>query len=445
MSRLAQLTLHNASANASLHRRKAEVVETFVFNTALDLEVSPVSNQMSSGRCWLFATMNCVRLEMIKTLGVQDFELSKAYLHFFDKLEKANYFLEQILDLYDDAIDSRIVGYLKGDPVGDGGQFSMVANLLIKYGVVPMDVYPESFNTSRTSGINELITRKLREHALILRSLKRETVAKLSNTLAPAQAEAAADKICRQRKDAMMEEIYRVLVIMDGNPPKPDEPFTYEYRDTKNQFKSITMTPIEFLAKFAPAFKPLEQVSLVNDPRREYDVAMTVSRLGNVHGESPVFYVNADVSAMKKATIAQLKAGHPVWFGCDVGQASDTSRGILDVDLFDYEAAFGFKFGMSKADRIDTGESSATHAMVIVAVHLNEAGRPVRWKILNSWGPDAGRKGYLVMSDEWFSEYVLETVIRKEYCEKKHWKLHVEGINEATHVLPPWDPFGALA
>lgn len=457
VSRLAQLTLHNASAKDSLHRRKAEVVDTHVFNTAIDHETNPITNQMSSGRCWLFATTNVIRNEMVTTLNIDGFQLSQSYLHFWDKLEKANYFLENTLELWDQPVDSRVFGFLKTEPVNDGGQFSMAANLLVKYGVVPQSVYPESFNTSATSTINAIVTRKLREDAVVLRALKSSTIAKLraaSSTLGEAALQAKADEVCRRRKDAMMEEIYRVMVIMDGEPPKPDEAFTFEYRDRKGAFRSVSATPTAFLAQYAPGFKPLEQVSLVHDPRRPADVLMTVSRLGNVWGSGPsgadesvqpVLYVNTTPGEMKRAAIATIKAGLPVWFGCDVGQCSDSRRGVMDTALFDYSAALGFDFGMDKAARIDTGESSMTHAMVLTAVHLDSAGNPVRWRVENSWGAAPGDKGYFVMTDKWFDEYVFQVVIRRPFVSKSSWKLFQEGINDKTHVLPPYDPFGALA
>lgn len=451
VARLASLTLHNTNPLQALHRRKAEVADIHIFNTTIDHESNPVANQMSSGRCWIFATCNVIRNEIIKTLSLDNFQLSQSYLHFFDKLEKANYFLENTLDLYDKEIDSRTYGYLKGDPINDGGQFSMVANLLLKYGVVPQAVYPETYNTSNTNKINEILTRKLREYAIILRDLKSETVSRLqSSGCSITTAENKADELCRRRKNFMMEEVYRVMVILDGAPPQPDEEFTWEYKDKKGQVKSLTMNPKDFLKKFAPHFNPVEQVSLVDDPRRKRNVLMTVDRLGNVWGGNndkvlPVQYVNTEIDVMKKAAIDTIKAGFPVWFGCDVGEFSDSNLGIMDVDLFDYKSAFGFGFNMTKAQRIDLGESSMTHAMVLTGVHLDKMGKPVRWRVENSWGSTPGDRGYFVASDRWFDEYVLQVVARKAYVPAELYKLHEEGINSKTTVLPAWDPFGSLA
>lgn len=449
VARLAGLTLHNADVNASVHRRKAEVADRHLFNTIIDHESSPRTNQASSGRCWLFATTNVIRNEMNKTLNIGDFQLSQSYLHFWDKLEKANYFLENVLELWDQPIDDRVLGFLKTEPVNDGGQANMAFNLLIKYGVVPQAIYPESYNTSRTGTINKLITRKLRQDAVELRELKRSTIEEqhahgIHNFQLACDN---ADVICRRRKDALVEEVYKMLVTVDGSPPQADEEFTFEYRDVKGAYRTIHSTPKEFLTKYAPQFNPHEQVSLVDDPRRGENVLMTIARLGNVWGGQPVQYVNTSISTMKSTAIATIKAGLPVFFGCDVGQFSDTSSGIMDTALFDYKSAFGFCVDkMNKAQRIDLGESSMTHAMVLTGVHLDGDDNPVRWRVENSWGDaDVGDRGFMVMTDEWFDEFVFQVVIRKRFVPSALWKLNEDGVNDKTVVLPPYDPLGALA
>lgn len=450
VARLAALTLHNADVNASVHRRKAEVADRHIFNTIIDHESYPRTNQQSSGRCWLFATTNVIRNEMDRTLNIGDFQLSQSYLHFWDKLEKANFFLESVLDLYDQPVDERIFATLKADPVGDGGQADMAFNLLNKYGVVPQAVYPESYNTNKTSAVNKLVTRALRQDAVELRELKRRIVDEQQARGGVFLQTAAhnADVICRRRKDAMVEEIYKILVTLDGAPPKADEEFTFEYRDVKGGFHTVRSTPIDFLRKYAPGFDPNGQVSLVDDPRRRRNVLMTIDRLGNVWGGKPVQYVNTSLATMKSTAIATIKAGLPVFFGCDVGQFSDTSSGIMDVRLFDYEAAFGFSVDkMDKAQRIQLGESAMTHAMVLTGVHLDDkSGKPVRWRVENSWGDaNVGDKGYMVMTDEWFDEFVFQVVIRRKFVPRELWDLFQRGVDDKTVVLPLYDPLGALA
>ncbi|CAO1614452.1 unnamed protein product [Sympodiomycopsis kandeliae] len=452
VARLAALTLHNTDPKGSLHRRKAEVADRHVFNTIIDHESLPRTNQQSSGRCWLFAMTNVIRNEMNKTLNIDDFQLSQSYLHFWDKLEKANYFLENVLELYDQPIDGRELGFLKTDPVSDGGQANMAFNLLLKYGVVPQAVYPESFNTSHTGTVNKLITRKLRQDAVELRDLKQKTIRDLSRQeqfshMSREDLAQHADTICRRRKDALVEEVYKILVTLDGAPPKADGEFTFEYRDDKGAFRSVTSTPADFLRKYAPGFDAEGQVSLVDDPRHRKNVLMTVDRLGNVHGGQPVLYVNTAIETMKATAIATIKAGLPVWFGCDVGSFSDTSSGIMDTDLFDYNSAFGFSLDkMSKSQRIELGESAMTHAMVLTGVHLSPQGKPIRWRVENSWGNEnVGDKGFMVMSDAWFDEYVFQVVIRKKFVPSELWQLNEKGVDGNTVVLPPYDPLGALA
>lgn len=442
VARLAGLTMHNADVNSSVHRRKAEVADRHIFNTLIDHESAQRTNQQQSGRCWLFATTNVIRNEMNKTLNIGgDFQLSQSYLHFWDKLEKANFYLENVLDLYDEPYSDRVVEFLAKDPVGDGGQATMAFNLLVKYGVVPQAIYPESYNTSRTSTVNKLITRKLRQDAVELRELKKSVVDE--HGVSPGRA----DEVCRRRKDAMIEEVYRILVTLDGAPPRADDEFTFEYRDVMGVFQTVRATPGEFLRKYAPSYNPTEQVSLVHDPRHVESVSMTVERLGNVFGGKPVLYVNTSLDAMKASAIATIKAGQPVFFGCDVGQFSDTSSGIMDVDLFDYSAAFGFSVDkMNKAQRIQTGESQLTHAMVLTGVHLSSEGKPIRWRVENSWGDvNVGDKGFMVMTDRWFDEFVFQVVIKKRFAPANLWKLNERGVDGETVVLPPYDPLGALA
>lgn len=365
VARLASLTLHAADIKASLHSRKSEVSGSKpVFNTVIDHENSTITNQASSGRCWLFATCNIIRNIMAKTLNVEEFELSQSYLFFADHCEKANYFLETALALYDVPIDEPGRGGQLKEAVNDGGQWDMAVNLLLKYGVVPKAVYPESWNSSSTGGIDKLTTTKLRQASVRLRKLKSETIARLTASgVSLESAEDHANTVARKAKNQYLEEIFKLLLVTNGAPPRPDENFTYEYRDRQGKYRCIESTPLDFLSKYAPSFNPRDYASLVHDPRHDADVLMTVDRLGNVIEGFPVRYVSVSMDDLKAATIRQIKAGHPAWYGCDVGQSSDTKAGvgILDSDLFDYKAAFGMDFAMTKAERIEMGESTMTH------------------------------------------------------------------------------------
>lgn len=445
VTQLASMTLHNGPIKDNLRNRKAETEDLHVFSHKIPSQGTPVTNQLSSGRCWLFATTNVIRLQVIKELNLKEFELSQSYLAFWDKLEKSNTFLENSIELADKALDDRVFGFLKTAPTNDGGQWDMVTNLIKKYGIVPKAIYPESYNSSNSNQINWLLTLKLREYALELRQLKKSTISALLRVgqTDPHANEAKALRIVRERKDAQMAEVYRIMIIALGVPPQPDEKFTFEYYDKDEKFHRLKATPLEFLDKYTGSFDPAGACSLVNDPRRSYDKLVTVDRLQNVWGGQPVLYVNTSTSQMKDSVIKSIKAGLPVFFGCDVGQFSN--GGIMDPDVYDFELPFGIKLGLTKAERIEMGESSMTHAMVITGVHLDEDNKPVRYRVENSWGPDRGDKGYMVMSDKWFDEFVYQVVIRKQHMPSHLWKLFTDGVNEETEVLPPYDPMGALA
>ncbi|EST06177.1 Peptidase C1B, bleomycin hydrolase [Kalmanozyma brasiliensis GHG001] len=446
-SRLAQMTLHNAAIAPSLHKRTTEISCAHIFSHAIPYEVKPVVNQKSSGRCWLFATCNVIRHGAAKVLELDEFELSQSYLSFWDKLEKSNYFLENMIELADEKLDQRVVGFLKTAPTNDGGQWDMVANLLEKYGVVPKSVFPESYNSSYSNQINWLVTVKLREYTLELRQIKQDVERKMTS-FSPAETAVAVRQAQRARKDEQMAEVYRLLVISLGTPPQPNDEFTYQYRNKHGKFVTIKSTPKRFLAEHTGSFDHKTRCSLIHDPRHPAGRLITVERLGNVWEGTPISYVNTTVDVMRQAVVGSIKAGHPVFFGCDVGQFSDKTSGIMDPALFGYEEAFNITLGLSKTERIELGESSMTHAMVITAVHIDEAtGKVERYRVENSWG-EAGvgnDKGFMVMSDKWFEEFNYQVVVSREFVPKALWGVFKRGVDEQTIRLPPYDPLGALA
>lgn len=305
-------------------------------------------------------------MSFIKKKNLKSFEFSQNYLFFWDKLEKANWYLEQIIDTIDEDIDSRLVAALTAGPVSDGGQWDMAANVVEKYGLVPQAVYPDSFNSKASARMNNLITTKLREAAFTLRDL--------SKTLPNGER---SSQLARYRKD-ILRQIHGILVLTLGVPPNPNEKFTWDYTDKDGKYNSITATPLEFYHDHV-GFKASEHFSLVNDPRNEYMKHLTVDRLGNVVGGIPIRYINVDMKVLKDAAIAMIKKGVPVFFGCDVGKFSDKQKGILDPDLYLYELAFNITLGMDKAQRLKIMESQMTHAMVLTGVHI-EDGKPVRWR-----------------------------------------------------------------
>ncbi|KAF2262738.1 bleomycin hydrolase [Lojkania enalia] len=433
-NRLALAALSSNNANAVLSSRATTIADIHNFNIKIPTEGSPVTNQASSGRCWLFASTNVFRIAIMKKYHLSSFQLSQAYLFYWDKIEKANYFLENILDTFSEDIDSRLVQALLASPVGDGGQWDMVANLVSKYGLVPQTLYPDSYNAMNSSVMDRLITTKLREDAIRLRSL--------------ASCSSTTPAILSFEKEKMLREIHLILTLMLGPPPAPDKPFTWDFYDSDGVFHSVKTRPIAF-AKELSDTRTLRALSgtnvnalfsLVNDPRNAYNRLLSVKRLGNVFEGRPVTYVNVDMATIKRACITMLQRGMPVFFGSDVGKFSDSNKGIMDTGLFEYELGFNIKLGMKKAERLMTGESQMTHAMVLTAVHVID-GQSVRWRVENSWSDSVGDKGYFVMSDEWMDEYVYQAVVDPSVVSSTIRKV----LEQKPKMLELWDPMGALA
>ncbi|KAG2150487.1 peptidase C1B, bleomycin hydrolase [Suillus clintonianus] len=436
---LARTILAHTNIKSTLTSRPAVVAIPHVFNHEVEFKSGPVTNQKSSGRCWLFATTNVIRHEVMKKLKLKEFQLSQSYLFFWDKLNKSNYYLELSIENADRPVDDRLVNFLADDLISDGGQWDMVVNLLETYGLVPQPIYPESYHSSASSPINNLLKMKLREHALTLRALSSSLKAD------PAVSPESAISALRAKKEELMQEIYTIMSATLGVPPKPDASFTWEYYTEDGKYAKWEGTPQQFYKAFTTKFSPAESFSLINDPRNEYGKLYTVDKLGNIWGGRPVLYVNTEIDDLKQAIVRSIKAGQPVFFGCDVGQFSDSGKGvgIMDTDYFEYEQAFNITLGLTKAQRLQTNESAMTHAMVISAVHVDEkTGRPVRFKVENSWGEESGVNGYNVMSDKWFDQFVFQVVIHKSLATKEHVKIFESGEKV---VLPAWDPMGALA
>ncbi|GAA5859071.1 hypothetical protein JCM8547_003991 [Rhodosporidiobolus lusitaniae] len=444
--RLASTVLSKANFTEQLVSRKAQRQVPQVFNVALSTEGNPVTNQKSSGRCWLFASTNYLRILMARKYDLDEFQLSQSYLFFVDSLSKANYFLEQMLDLAPDhELDDRLVQHLMSDPEGDGGQWSMIVNLFETFGLCPQQVFPESANSSATGKLDALLTAKLREYALELRSLYEQALHTLSalDGKSLEEKKALAVMSARKRKEEQMSEVYRILAIALGQPPKPDDDITWEYYSKSDKkYHKVVTTPLEFYRKYC-LVDVSTHLSLVNDPRHAYSTVLEVERLGNVWGGQKIKYINTDIDVLKQTAIKLLKSDVPVWFGCDVGKFSSSTLGIMDTELYDLDQGFGITLGMNKADRLRTGESMMTHAMLLHSVHIDEkTGKPTRWRVENSWGVDACDKGYMVMSDEWFTQFVYQIAADRKVIPKD--LLDVFDKQESIK-LPPWDPMGTLA
>tara|TARA_B100000214_G_scaffold325722_1_gene263394 strand:- start:327 stop:1670 length:1344 start_codon:yes stop_codon:yes gene_type:complete len=386
----------------------------------------PTTNQKSSGRCWGFAGLNLFRIYLGRKYNLRDFQFSQSYFMFWDKLEKSNYFLESIIKTADKDWNSRLLMHLLTAPIQDGGQWDMWVNLVVKYGVLPQCEMPESYSSSKSMRMNRMITRKLRENAIVLRNMKMKQ---------------ASDSDIFTEKKQMLEKIYKMLTIHLGNPPKN---FDWQTRDKKKKFLRIeNLNPNSFYNDHI-GLKLDEYVCLINCPMsdKHYNKVYTVNFLGNVIEGNPIKYLNVEISDMKKAAINSLKDDEPVWFGCDVSKHFHRDLGVMDIDLFDYDSFYDTKFGMDKASRLEYGDSQMTHAMLFTGVDLDSKNKPKKWRVENSWGNKGGDKGYHIMTDKWFDEYNYEIVVHKKYISQKMLDL----INMETPIqLDPWDPMGALA
>ena len=402
---------------------RSEVAMDRVFS--IDIDTGKVADQKRSGRCWMFAALNTMRHSMREKLHMKDdFELSQNYTFFWDKLEKSNYFLENVLQTAELPTSDRKVAWLMQTPQQDGGQWDMLVALIQKYGVVPQTVMPETFNSSSSTEINKQLNLKLRKDAVELRELV---------------AANKSDADIQKAKEKMLNEIYRMLAYTFGEPPAN---FDFEYRDTDNNYHRIeNITPQEFFKKYV-GWNLDDYVSIINAPTADkpFNHMYTVEMLGNVLGGRQVRHLNLDMQTFRKVAIEQLKHGESVWFGSDVGQESDRKKGIMDTNLYHQDELFDVDFSMSKAERLDYGESMMTHAMVLTGVDLVDD-QPTKWKVENSWGDKVGEKGFFVMSDDWMEEFCYQIVVNKKYLPKDLQEI----LKEEPTVLAPWDPMGALA
>lgn len=392
-----------------------------------EIDTLDITNQKKSGRCWIFAGMNVLRYHMNQTLGFKskNFELSQPYLMFYDKLEKANYFLESVIETAAEPKDSRMVMWQFQSLLNDGGQWDMLVNLMKKYGVVPKSAMPESYHSSNSASMNTILIKKLRKDGVILRNMA---------------AEGKAEADLRSAKDGMIEEIYGMLRTFLGTPPKT---FDFAYRDKDNDYhRDLNTTPKQFFETYVGTAFVDDFVSVINAPTddKPYGKTYTVKYLGNVVGGKPVVYLNLEAGQLADMARQQVQAGLPVWFGCDVGKLYDRDTGIMDTGLYDYDTVLNTDLAMSKADMLDYGQTVLTHAMTLTAVDVRE-GEITKWKVENSWGDEVGDKGFFVMSQDWFKFYTHQVVVQKKYLSPEQLK----ALEQPPIELKPWDPIGSLA
>jgi bleomycin hydrolase len=410
----------NGIAAVALSRKEVDR-QNFTFSNLI--ESSDATNQERSGRCWLFSGLSALSLEAMKVLNLRTFELSEIYQMFWDKLEKANYFLENVIETKEEPLNGRLVSSLLSDPIPDGGEWNMFVNLIEKYGVIPKTFMPETANSNDSDPMNALFASKLREYAKVLRDIN---------------AKGASATELREKKGELMEEFYRLLCINLGVPP---ETFYWEWRDKDGVFhRRGNITSVQFYNEYI-GIELDDFVSLINAPNKAFNKLYTVQYLGNMVGGQDTRYLNVDLTTMKKAAIDMIKGNHAVWFGCDVAKMLQTDLGAMDLSIYDYESVYGTKFQLDKAARLDYGDSEMTHAMVITGVDLDEHDKPRKWRVENSWGAAIGDQGFMYMMDEWFNEYLYEVVVRKEYLPPELLKI----LDTEPVVLSLWDPMCSLA
>ena len=383
-----------------------------------------VTNQARSGRCWMFAGLNLLRADARKSLNVRDFEFSQSYLMFWDKLERANFLLEAIIETADRPVDDRTVAWLLQRGIEDGGQWDMFVALVNKHGVVPKTVMPETESSSNSSRMNMTLNYQVRQGAKRIREQY--------------QAEASLDEL-RETKQAVLGTVYKMLSIHLGTPPAS---FDWQWKDKSGGFRRDgELTPLAFKERYASTDLN-DFVCLVHDPREAnpFGRTYTIEYLGNVVAGPPIRYLNVDIDLMKGVAAKLLEDGKPVWFGCDTSKQMHRELGIWDAELFDYQSVYGADFSLDKASRLDYHQTRMTHAMLFTGVDMVD-GKPRRWRVENSWDDKVGDKGFFLMNDSWFAEYMFEVAAPRSLLSPEL----QQALTQEPIVLPAWDPMGSLA
>ena len=377
-----------------------------------------ITDQKSSGRCWLFTGLNVLRAKMIDKHNLSQFEFSQNYLSFYDLLEKSNLFLQAVIDTRSLAFDDRKVDWLFAHPIGDGGQFTGVSNLVMKYGAVPKEAMPETYQSNNTRNMRTILSLKLREYGLALRAAK-------------------SDKAASALKVEQLTEIYRILVECLGVPPTE---FEWTHRNRKGEVISTERyTPKAFYDKYIGEELEKNYIMIMNDPTREYSKVYEIEYDRHVYDGENWLYINLPIERVKEMAIASIKDNTAMYFSCDVGKFLDRKKGTLDLANFDYESLFNTSFPMDKRERVMTHASGSSHAMTLIAVDLDKEGKPRKWMVENSWGAKSGYKGNLIMTDEWFNEYMFRLVVERKYVPQDI----LDMLNQKPILLPAWDPMFA--
>jgi bleomycin hydrolase len=418
--RLAQNAVTRVSLDDAAISR--QVVNSSDHSMSTLLDDWKVTNQQRSGRCWMFAGMNLLRVGAMRAMGLKEFEFSQNFVMFWDKIERANYFLEAIIETAGRDIDDRTVAHLLESVADDGGQWNMFVAIIDKHGLVPKASMPETHSSSDTGKMNSVLRNLLRQGAKSVRA-----------------AAARGTDAARAEKAEILRVVHRVLSIHLGTPP---DHVDWQWTDKDREFhRDGVLTPQEFAAKYVTL--PVDDyVCLVHDPRPSSPPGrtFTVEYLGNVLGAPPVTYLNVSMQLIKDIAARALQSGEPVWFGCDVGRMMSSEYGLWDAGLYDLPALYDTAFTLDKADRLVYHDTKMTHAMLFTGVDVLD-GVTRKWRVENSWGADRGKDGFYTMNDSWFDQFVFEIAARRDALPEEL----REAANAEPIVLPAWDPMGSLA
>ena len=414
----ADKAIYNAMAETSIAvlAKNHENLANFDTNFTNKVVSHGITDQQQSGRCWLFTGLNVLRAQMMAKYGLDEMEFSQNYCFFYDQLEKANLFLQGIIDTREKPMDDKMVEWLFRNPISDGGQFTGISDVIGKYGVVPSSVMPETYSSENTSQIARLVGLKLREFGLQLRD-----EAAIGVMVSALEA----------KKTDMLSTVYRMLALAFGEPV---ERFTWTMNGETKEY-----TPQSFYQEYLGNDLTNNYVMLMNDPSREYYKCYEIDFDRHVYDGKNWTYVNLPVDDIKAMAIESIKDSTMMYFSCDVAKFLDSKRGTLDLKNFDYESLMGTTFGMNKKQRVQTFASGSSHAMTLMAVDLDKDGKPKKWMVENSWGAEAGYKGHLIMTDEWFDEYMFRLVVEKKYVPEKVLNI----LKQKPIRLPAWDPMFA--
>jgi len=385
-----------------------------VFNVSTDVE--GITNQKSTGRCWMFAGLNIMRPTARNKFNLKSFEFSQSYLFFWDKLEKSNMFLEAIIETRDRPVDDRELQVLLKDPAADGGWWNYVVNLIEKYGVVPKEVMPETENSSKSRMMNKALETMVRQYAVELRGMAK--AGKKETDL-------------RTRKMEMLKNVYRLLVMHLGLPP--DE-FSWRYEDKDKNIVEKKYTPLQFYQE-AVGFDLNQYVTILDYPVYPYYQHYQIDYCRNMPDKADMDFINLDMGQIKAYTLKSLLDKEPVWFAADASWQMERDNGIMEDGIYDYQSLYGFEEKMTKAERVQYQVSIPNHAMVFVAADTAD-GQATKWKVENSWGADLGDKGYWTMYNNWFDKYVFTVIINKKYLPEKVLAI----LQTKSKTLPAWDP-----